>query len=265
MNLSAAINDFLGFLEKDKKASFYTLKNYHRYLKKFEMFAGKINPAEINLNLINRYKHHLLTKNLKISTQNYFLIALRSFLTYLLQRNLTILDPKVISLGRQARAGFETLSADDLQKALSLAQHSRLHPKGVIEGLRDRAILEVLCATGFKVSKLAALNRDGIYTTHLPEQTLALLERYLQARKDFFKPLFIRFQGLQDLSEDGEKKRLTVRSLERIVKKYTRATPQILRHSYAKALLEKGEPLLEVQTKLGHKHLASTKIYTKLT
>ncbi len=257
MTLSAAIHDFIEYLEKDKKASLNTLKNYHRYLKEFENFCGEITVKDLNYELIQKYKTYLSQKSLKTTSQNYFLIALRSFLTYLLQNNLTTLDPKAIGLGKQEKFNFEVLSTEELEKILSLPSHEK-------KGLRDQAVLQVLCATGFKVSQLAALNREDIYTLPLPENIIAHLERYIEDRKDAFRPLFIRFQGKMDLNPDGEKMRLTVRSLERIVKKYTNTTPQTLRHSYAKRLLNEGKNLSEVQQELGHKHITTTQIYTKL-
>lgn len=257
MILSVASQDFLEYLEKDKKASLNTLKSYHRYLKEFENFCGEISVKDLTPLLIQKYKTYLAQKSLKTITQNYFLIVLRSFLNFLLQNNLATLDPKSIGLAKQEKFNFEILADQELEKILSLPNREK-------EGLRDKAILEVLCATGLKVSQLAALNKEDIYSLPLPENIVFSLEGYIKVRKDAFKPLFIRYQGKIDLNPTGEKMRLTVRSLERIVKKYTHATPQTLRHSYAKRLLNEGKNLKEIQAELGHKHISTTQIYTKI-
>lgn len=156
------------------------------------------------------------------------------------------------------------------------------------EGLRDRAILELLFSTGLRVSELVSLNKDKINLDRkefgiigkgnkqrivfVSERSALSLKRYLDKRKDIFKPLFIRYSGKIIVDNNGEKMRLTSRSVERMVKKYVRvsripvdATVHTFRHSFATDLLTNGADIRAVQEMLGHKNIATTQIYTHIT
>lgn len=237
MSISALILDFLNSLEHNNSP--LTIKNYAHYLNVFLEFAGDIHPSDINLRLINKYQMFLsrtdpeTKKPLKDKTQNYFLIALRSFLRYLSKRGINTLEVGKIKLKRWERYNENILDESYLKQLLKAPD------VGKIQGLRDRAILETLFATGLLVSKLILLNRDFLKGESLSVSACFWLEKYLALRKDTFKPLFIRFQGKVDLANNGEKMRLTSRSIERIVEKYAKklnlpvkATPQTFRHSF---------------------------------
>jgi len=154
--------------------------------------------------------------------------------------------------------------------------------------MRDKAILELLFSTGLRVSEMASLNCDSINLNRrefsvigkgqkerivfLSDSAVEWLEKYLGARKDTFKPLFVRFQGRVDPSDNGEAMRLTSRSIERIVEKYVKlvglsvkATPHTLRHNFATDLLINGADIRSVQEMLGHSNIATTQIYTHVT
>jgi site-specific recombinase XerD len=159
---------------------------------------------------------------------------------------------------------------------------------GNVAGLRDRAVVELLFSGGLRVSELADLDRDHINLDRrefmvrgkgqkdrpvfISEQAADWIRRYLAERKDNYKPLFIHYSGTQNELDDGMYTRLTVRSVQRLVKRYARAsgitkdvTPHTLRHSFATDLLTNGADLRSVQGLLGHANISTTQIYTHIT
>lgn len=224
MILASLVTDFLEYLELEQNASHLTIRNYDHYLKRFLDFSGEIDPEEIDLNLVRKYRFFLSQKPLKKTTQNYFLIALRAFLKYLARINIKTLSAEEVELEEAKSQPFTVLNENQLKMLLKAPDATKK------DGLRDKAILETLFSTGLRVSELTSLNRD----TSL--QRKEQLEKYLSMRKDTFKPLFIRFQGRVDPSSEGEAMRLTPRSIQRIVEKYAKkggiavkATPHTLR------------------------------------
>ncbi len=289
MSLSALKLDFLEYLELERNVSQNTIENYNHYIVRFLDFAGEIQPSEINLELIKKYRLHLARwldpetkKPLKRKTQNYFMIALRAFLKYMTRIDIATLPPEKVELGEIEDSPLKVLENKDLQLLLDAPDQL------ANDGMRDRAILEGLFSTGLRVSELAALNRDSINferrefpiigkggkerIVFLSESAAETIQKYLSTRRDPYKPLFIRFQGRQDPSDDGENMRLTTRSIERIVEKYVKqvgltvkATPHTLRHSFATDLLVNGADIRSVQEMLGHANIATTQIYTHIT
>jgi site-specific recombinase XerD len=248
-----------------------------------------LKPEDINQELVRQYRLFLAryrNRNgtpLKRITQTYHIIALRAFLRYLLvQRDTRTLSPDKIELPKQSTRSVAFLSSEQLERLLN-------SPKISDEsGLRDKTILETLFSTGLRVSELVQLNRaqinldrkefgvrgkgDKPRVVFLSDTAVHWLERYLQARKDSFKPLFIRYSGGIDTKKDGEKMRLTARSIQRIVEKYAKrcglpieVTPHTLRHSFATDLLIGGADLRSVQEMLGHESIRTTQVYTHVT
>lgn len=289
MTLSALITDFLEYLELERNASQLTIKNYDHYLKRFLGWAGDINPGEIDLNMVRRYRLHLsrwsdqkTKKTLKRVTQNYFMIALRAFLRYLARIDVETLSPEKVELGETEARPLKVLDDSQLKQLLDAPDTSKK------DGIRDRCLLETLFSTGLRVSELASLNRDTINLNRrefgiigkggkervvfISDAAAAWLEKYLMVRKDTFRPLFIRFQGKVDSENFGEAMRLTPRSIERVVEKYVKglglpvkATPHTLRHSFATDLLINGADIRSVQEMLGYSNISTTQIYTHVT
>lgn len=289
MVVSELITDFLEYLELERNASQRTIRNYDHYLRRFLDFAGDIEASNINLELVRKYRLYLARykgpetgSSLKRVTQNYFIIALRAFLRYLARLDIPTLSAEKVELGDQDPSPLKVLGEEDLDKLLNAPETADK------AGLRDKAILETLFSTGLRVSELASLDRDHVNlerrefgvigkggrqrVVFLSDEAAYWLNKYLENRKDTFKPLFVRFQGRIDPSSDGAAMRLTTRSIERIVEKYTKkvglpikATPHSLRHSFATDLLINGADLRSVQEMLGHSSISTTQIYTHVT
>jgi site-specific recombinase XerD len=293
MTIDLLIAEFLEYLEIQRGCSPLTIRDYTRYLERFHNWltenSSATKPEEINPELIRRYRlylAHLPTRDgvpLKRVTQSYHIVALRAFLRYLLvQRDISTLSPDRIELPKQGPRSIAFLNTEQIERLLNSPQISN------IIGLRDRAILETLFSTGLRVSELVSLNRDQVdlerkefgvkgkgnklRVVFLSDTATQWIERYLQARKDNFKPLFIRHSGKVDIQKSGEKMRLTARSIQNIVAKYAKssglpieATPHTLRHSFATDLLISGADIRSVQEMLGHESIRTTQVYTHVT
>ncbi len=293
MALNSLITDFLEYMEIEKGFSPLTIREYHHYLKRFYDWLNEnhpdAQPGDIDLEITRKYRIYLAHfrdlhgKPLKQITQSYHIVALRAFLRYLLvQRDISTLSPDKVELPKQKTRSVSFLNADQLERLLDSP-----HISDEI-GLRDRTILETLFSTGLRVSELVKLNRDQVdlerqefgvrgkggklRVVFLSDTAADWIRRYLQKRQDNYKPLFIRHMGKPDVKKDGEKMRLTVRSVQRIVSKYAKrcglaikVSPHTLRHSFATDLLIAGADLRSVQEMLGHESIRTTQVYTHVT
>ena len=288
MYLSEAIIDYLEYMEIEQNRSQKTIENYHHYLNRLVEFADDVEVKKIDAELVRKWRLWLNRfkdehgDELSKTTQNYHLIALRSFLTYLSKRGIESLTPEKIELARVKRKQVTFLSPEELERILE---------KPDVEtdvGLRDRAILELLFSGGLRVSELVNLDRDHINLKRkefmvrgkgqkdrpifISDGAAHWLKHYLDKRADTNKPLFIRYSGSRELTNDGEFMRLTARSVQRMVQNYARAagitkkvSPHTLRHSFATDLLMNGADLRSVQSLLGHSNISTTQIYTHVT
>ncbi|MBI2028763.1 MAG: tyrosine-type recombinase/integrase [Candidatus Levybacteria bacterium] len=291
-SLSQLIDQFLEYLEIEKNCSKLTIRDYRHYLEVFNSWLTTSLPSkkinELDLQTIRKYRVYLANKEdkrgltLKRVTQNYYVIALRSFLRFLIKNDFQTLEPSKIDLPKTESRSLKFLDKNQIDRLASYADTSKE------EGLRDRAILELLFSTGLRVSELVKLNITQVNlerkefgvigkggrarVVFVSERAVGWIKRYLEKRKDRFAPLFIRYSGRVDEQDNGERMRLTARSVERIVKKYVRlarlpvdATVHTLRHSFATDLLSNGADLRSVQEMLGHKNISTTQIYTHVT
>jgi len=289
--------DYLDYLEIEKGLSSKTQENYSRFLQKFYSWLEQNNlsdltPADLTTEHIWKYKVFLsrfvdpiLKKNLKKSTQNYYLIALRSFLEFFTEKEIASLPSSSIKLAKdKSDKEIKFLNLDQLEKLLLAPNtNSRI-------GLRDRVIMEVLFSTGLRVAELVSLDHEQvktmiktknhevavrgkgekIRTVYFSDRTIKWIEKYFEGRRDSDKALFINYKpGKPGTVTD---RRLTTRSIEDIVKKYVQlaglsveATPHTMRHTFATDLLSQGADLRMVQEFLGHRNIATTQIYTHVT
>lgn len=287
------LTDFLDWLEIERGLLNKSQENYARFLKSFFDWLKKnklenIKPADLSPDNIWQYRLYLsrqhLSRNnkpLKKTTQNYYLIALRSLLTYFAEKDITSLPPEKIKLPKEkGEKILHFLNLEQLEKLFNVPDIS------TTIGLRDRSILETLFSTGLRVAELANLSREQVKiknttkdleisimgkgnrprTVYLSERAINCLRKYLETRKDNNKALFINYKGKSPTNQLG------IRSIERIVKRCAIlaglpiiTTVHTLRHSFATDLLTKGVDLRTVQEFLGHKNIATTQIYTHIT
>ncbi len=280
--------DYLEHMEIEQNRSNKTIENYDHYLNRLIDFAGDISVSDINQELIRKWRLWLnrlgtnTSDELKKSTQNYHLIALRGFLKYCAKRDITVMQPDKIELARVVRKQVTFLTPEEVERLLSQADLSKL------SGVRDRAILELLFSSGLRVSELVGLDRDHVNLKRrefmvrgkgqkdrpifISESAARWIEVYLEKRQDTAKPLFIRYSGSKKVDTSGNFHRLTARSIQRMVKRYgllagitKHVSPHTLRHSFATDLLMNGADLRSVQAMLGHSNIATTQIYTHVT
>lgn len=294
-NLEKLITDFLEYLEIEKNRSQATIKNYAFYLHRFKEWAQISDPGKITLPLIKKYRLFLnrlkdehTGEPLKKSTQNYHVIAVRSFLKYLSKQDIKTLAPEKVELAKQPERQIEYLEKEDLEKLLEapLSDRSEKKKKQKLIVLRDKAILELLFSTGLRVSELVKLTKEDvnlkkdefsvrgkggkIRVVFLSESAKHWLGEYLKARVMDVSPYM--FVSHDRAKKGREEKHISSRSVERIVDKYARIagltkkiSPHTLRHSFATDLLNAGADIRSVQAMLGHASITTTQVYTHVT
>ena len=286
--MSELLLDYIEHLEVEGGRSSKTAENYKLYLERFVEFSNDTIVDKITSEMIrkyrlwlNRYKNNN-DDELAIITQSYHLIALRGFLTYLAKRDISSLSPEKIELPKVSRKQVTFLHYDEVARLLDTI------PLDSEVGLRDRAIIELLFSSGLRVSELANLNRDHVNTKRrefmvrgkgqkdrpvfIGEAAALRVEDYLAARLDNLPPLFLSYSHNNVATTSGGYRRLTARSIQRIISKYARlagitkhVSPHTMRHSFATDLLMNGADLRSVQSMLGHSNISTTQVYTHVT
>lgn len=289
MYMSELLLDYIEHLEVEGGRSSHTAENYTLYLERFVEFTNDIKVDNITQEIIrryrlwlNRYKSERNNDELAMITQSYHLIALRGFLGYLSKRSISSLSPDKIELPKTARKQVTFLHFDEVERLLDQIDAN------TESGLRDRAIVELLFSSGLRVSELVNLNRDHINVTRrefmvrgkgqkdrpvfISEGASTHIKNYLASRNDNLPPLFISYSRNNIATNSGDYKRLTPRSIQRIINKYTRlagitkhVSPHTMRHSFATDLLMNGADIRSVQVMLGHSNISTTQVYTHVT
>lgn len=286
-DIKKLIFDYLTHLEIEKGRSLLTIQNYQRYLEKFFEWSKITNVNQITEDLVLKYRLWLNRQvdnkgqPIKKITQNYYIIVLRGFLSFLAKKNYNVLPANKVELGKQEKRLISFLEPDEIKRLLNA-------PKGnSLKNLRDKAILETLFSTGLRVSELVSLNREDInlekaeFTVRgkgsklrivfLSDQAKEAIKNYLDKRVDIDEALFIRVS--KKLPSEKGNLRLTTRTIQRIIIKYAgkagivgkNVTPHTIRHSFATEMLSSGADIRSVQELLGHTSITTTQIYTHVT
>ncbi len=286
--------EFLEYMEIERGSSLKTVANYDRYITKFFESAKIKDISDITEDCVRefrlqlnrapgRFEKGITRATMKKNTQNYYLIALRRFLKYLMKRGIDAMSPERIELAKIKERHLDLISINELKRLLAA-------PDGAdVKGLRDKAILELFFSTGLRLSELCSLNRDldiskdefsirgkgeKVRVVFISEDARRSIKSYLAKRTDMDEPLFVQLSPnkKEEKTKGDNGARLTPRSIERMVRAYAikagiskKVTPHVLRHSFATDLLSNGADIRSVQMMLGHANIATTQVYTHVT
>lgn len=283
--------EFLEYMEIEKGRALRTIENYDHYLTVFLQQTKLTDPESITNEKVREFRLWLNRQSngnirntgetIKRKTQNYYLIALRTFLKFLAKRGFSTLPSDQIELARIEQRHIDVISQEELNRLLD-APTKEKDPERMWRG---RAILELLFSTGLRVSELCSLTRDldlhrdefsirgkggKVRVVFLSQEAKDVVREYLKHRKDMADALFVKVSS-EKIKTDGIGG-LTRRSIERIVKRYAtlagitkKVTPHVLRHCFATDLLSNGADLRSVQALLGHANIMTTQVYTHVT
>jgi site-specific recombinase XerD len=290
-DLNILVRRFLEHLEIERNCSRLTIRNYEHYLNTLIGYLTKNDKKttidDLTADNIRNFRLYLSRQKgtngeMKLVTQGYYVISLRSFLKWLAKNDIEAMKPEKLDVPKVKDHSLKFLDSEQMNRLLNQPLMSEKN------GLRNKVILELLFSTGLRVSELVSLNRDQVNlntrefgvigkggrsrVVFISKKAADYVDKYLKSRTDVYKPLFIRTLNSNDITADDKKVRLTARSIQRLVKHYVRqarlpveATPHTIRHSMATDLLRAGADLRSVQEILGHKNIATTQIYTHVT
>ena len=285
---SELIQPFLEYLEIEQNRSPKTSRNYELYINRLVEFGQDPHIEAIDDELVRKWRMWLSRfkdthgELLSTTTRAYHLIALRSFLKFCNKRGFETMAPSHVELPRVQKKQISFLETHELKSLFDVI------PTNSLIGQRDRAVVALLYSSGLRVSELTNLDRNHINlqrgefsvrgkgqkdrTVYIDPGAAALISEYLKARKDNLPPLFVSYGGYQTIDQSGDFKRLTPRSVQRMVSGYAllagitkHVSPHTLRHSFATDLLKNGADLRSIQAMLGHSNIATTQIYTHVT
>ena len=319
MTINELKTQFLEYIEIEKGRAIKTIGNYDHYLTVFFEQSKIVSPKDITNEKVREFRiwlnrrpgakaYHLFGEavspgdNMSKKTQNYYLIALRTFLKFLMRRGITSLPADNIELAKIGERSVDVISPSELKRLME-APNKEENPE---RKARDKAILELLFSTGLRVAELCSLgndldlNRDEfsirgkgnkVRVVFLSDEAKKAVKEYLALRKDMSDALFVPVFNEKKVSKTpsssqgqtlNRKKGLSLpkeilkgldhRTIERIVKKYAtiagitkKVTPHVIRHCFATDLLSNGADIRSVQMMLGHSNIATTQIYTHVT
>ncbi len=281
--------EFLEYLEIEKGRSLKTVENYKRYLDFFIENQKITKASEINIEKIKNFRLILNRKengkkglnqgNLKKRTQNYYLIAIRSFLKFLNKNDIKTLSAEKIELAKNEEYELDLVTENEFKKFMDFNDEN-------FEKLTAKAIFETLYSTGLRVSELCSLNNDidlnsdeisikgkggKIRLVFLSEDSKKIIKKYLEKKREKFVNGEIKINSNSlFITKNGQ--RIYPRYVQRLIKKRAtevginkKVTPHMIRHYFATDLLKNGADLRSVQMLLGHANINTTQVYTNLT
>ena len=283
------IEDFLTFMSAEKNAAANTISAYRNDLDQFQQFLGSVgangqSPSlrRVDEPMLQDYIGVLRAREYKDATVARKIAAVKSFFSFLTAEGVVPMDPtEALTTPRVGKSLPKALSVREIDELLEQPRK-----RSTPEAKRDKAMLELLYATGMRVSELVSLGLDSIELRNnratvrcvgkggkerlipIHEQAVHALRVYLQDAR----PELCRSRREKGLFINRRGERLTRQGFWLILKNYAKAaniagdvTPHTLRHSFATHMLRGGAPLRSVQELLGHANISTTQIYTQLT
>ncbi len=273
------VTTFLNYLTNEKKASANTIESYRRdilsFLAYMDVQAGQ-DPLTATADTIQKYALYLKGQGKSNNTIARNLSGLRSYYQYLVLTGSIATNPaKTVKFDNAGRKYPEILTNAEVERLLE--QPVLNHPKG----FRDKAMLELLYATGIRVTELVEMNVSDVNLnlrfvrcrSTRNERMIPLYPAAVQALDEYIKrirPLMLE-EETDALFVNINGMRLTRQGFWKIIKEYAKAaninkdiTPQTIRHSFASHLLENGADLKDIQEMLGHQDISSTQFYSKI-
>ncbi len=279
--MQALLQNFLAYLAVERGLADNTIQSYGRDLKNYATYLAnkKMTINSVTQTSIISYLLHLQGKGLATASVSRNLASLKSFFHFLVRENVLSSDPTInLESPKQQKKLPQVLTTNEVSQLLSIPDLK------TVAGLRDKAMLEMLYATGLRVSELTGLDCKDVdlefgYVKCLgkgsKERIVPLGSVAIRVLKDYLKrgrPELVSAAGCEAIFLNHHGKRLTRQGFWKIIKKYAESlgtektiTPHTLRHSFATHLLENGADLRAVQEMLGHADISTTQIYTHLT
>lgn len=279
--MNALLCDFVSYLENDRKVSSNTLQSYTRDIKQYFDYAdfNSLDVLKISKTQIITYMLYMQKNGRAAASVSRSMASVRAFYNYLVSKNYVESNPAYrLETPKREKKLPCILTTEEVESLLA-------QPEGVVpptaKSIRDKAMLELIYATGIKVSELISLAVDDVDTTlgyikcvgngtariiPIGHVAVSALGRYIgevrsRMTNEGETALFVNCNG----------GRLTRQGFWKLIKEYTHRagiqkdiTPHTLRHSFAAHLIENGADLISVQEMMGHKDISSTQVYTKL-
>ena len=275
------LKSFIAYLSVEKNFSNYTVSAYKSDLVSFFIWTNNISPEKVTYNQIREYLHFIQKFNYKKTTVARKIASLRTFFKYLYKSQFIEINPaENISAPKKPKSLPKFLTDDEMNKILDNIKID------TPAGLRNKAILELLSATGMRVSELSNLNFEDlnldeneitVFGKGAKERIVLVSERakkYLLQYIDVARPLIVKNAPVQELTESSpvfinktgyrlqsKTIRVVINDLVDKIQLPKHVTPHVFRHSFATRMLEHGADLRVVQELLGHASISNTQIY----
>ena len=280
--MQEVFNKYINYLEAERNASPYTVRNYTTDLLHFFQFLkakGVDSLKEVDKHILRDYLSYVMEQGFVKASIARKLSAIRSFYRYLQREEIISTNPVATASSPKLDKRLPSfLTIDEVERLLEAPDLSKP------QGQRDRALMELLYASGLRVSELVSLNLERVNLDNgeirvrgkgSKERMVLMGKPAIRALNDYLsqgRPRFLGGKRSSALFLNPDGGRLSERSVESILGKYAsiagiekRVHPHMLRHTFATHLLDGGADLRVVQELLGHASLSSTQIYTHVT